>query len=84
MKFLAIVKLLLELLPVVAGMIRAIEDAVPGQGAGEAKLAALRVVLEGAYKVGGDLTVSFEQIWAVMQPAIGAMVAALNATGWKR
>lgn len=84
MKFLAVAKALLELIPILTAMIRAIEEAVPGQGAGEAKLAAVRTMLEGAYKTGSDLSVTFDQLWSVMQPTIGALVMAFNATGWRK
>ncbi len=84
MKFVILLRAALEVLPLLAAVIRAVEEAVPGQGAGEAKLAAVRLMLEGAYKTGGEIAVTFEQLWGVLQPAISGIVAALNATGWRK
>lgn len=84
MKIVILLRAVLEILPLLAAIIRAVEDAVPGEGAGEAKLAAVRLMLEGAYKTGGDIAVTFESLWGVLQPAISGLVAALNATGWRK
>ena len=65
----------LQLLPALIAAIKAIEDAVPGKGQGEAKLAAVREILESADKAASAL-------WPILVPAIGALVKLFNATNW--
>lgn len=77
-----ILKLVVMLLPIMIQTIAAIEEAVPGQGAGEAKLAAVRVILQGAYETANNVQVSFDALWPALQKAISGLVTAFNATTW--
>ena len=65
---------LLQLLPAIIAAIKAIEEAIPGQGQGEAKLAAIREILES---VSGQATT----LWPFIEKAIGVLVAFFNRTG---
>ena len=65
---------ILQLLPALITAIKAIEDAIPGSGQGEAKLAAIREILES---VSGQATT----LWPFIEKAIGVLVAFFNRTG---
>lgn len=69
-KFLMIV----QLVPAVIQLMKSIEEAIPGQGQGAAKIAAVRQILE--------VTVdSFNQVWPALEKVIAALVSVFNATG---
>ena len=63
--------LVVKLLPVIIEAIRAIEQAVPGQGKGEQKLAALRGILE-------VLDSGIVAIWPQVSKVVGILVEAMN------
>ena len=65
---------ILNLLPALIMAMRAIEEAIPGQGKGEDKLAAIRAILEATNAQIGAL-------WPTIQTAIGILVALFNKTG---
>lgn len=67
-------KIVLELIPALIAAIRAIEEAIPGQGQGEAKLAAIRQIIESGYSQAKD-------IWPLAEKAVAALVGLFNATG---
>lgn len=81
MQFLTILKLIITILPLLIDAIRAIEAAIPGQGKGEAKLAAVRSVVESAYGVSTDVVPKFETIWPAMQKTVGGLVSSFNSAG---
>lgn len=81
MKFLQIAKLIISMLPIIIEAVRAVEDAIPGNGKGEQKLAMVRVALEAAYEMASDLDVTFVQIWPQIQKIIGSVVSAFNTAG---
>jgi hypothetical protein len=83
-KFIMLLTLINQLFPLVIGLIRGAEEAIPGQGAGEQKLAMVRGMLESAFAVTGKAEASFTEIWPVVQSMVTGAVAALNATGWRR
>ena len=84
MKYLQLVKIILSLLPAVIAAIKAVEEAIPGEGKGEQKLAVIRGVLEAAYVTADDLTLKFEELWPALEKTIGNLVSTLNALGaWK-
>ena len=74
MNWLTTASSLLQLLPAIITAIKAIEEAIPGQGQGEAKLAAIREILES---VSGQATT----LWPFIEKAIGVLVAFFNRTG---
>ena len=65
--------LVVKLLPVIIEAIKAIEAAVPGQGNGEQKLAALRGILE-------VLDSGIVAIWPQVSKVVGILVEAMNRT----
>lgn len=79
MKFIEIAKLILSLLPVLIQAIKAAEEAIPGEGKGEAKLALIRAVLEAAHGTASDSIGQFAVIWPTIQKTIGTVVATLNS-----
>lgn len=66
--------MVLQLIPALITALKAIEEAIPGQGQGETKLAALRGILEA---VDGGVA----KLWPQLQPVIGIIVATFNKTG---
>ena len=66
--------LILQLLPALIQAMKAIEEAIPGQGQGEQKLAAIRGILEAV-----DSGVA--KLWPQIQGVIGVMVNLFNSAG---
>ena len=81
MNFLQILKALAVLVPLLIDVIRAVEDAIPGQGKGEAKLAMVREMIEAIYAAGSDMTVPFGKMWPVISNLINIIVAGFNKNG---
>jgi hypothetical protein len=63
-----------QLLPALIAAIKAIEEAIPGSGQGEAKLAAVRGIIEA-------VDASYKSLWPQLQPIIGVLVGLFNKTG---
>lgn len=74
MNWITTVTTVFQLLPSIISAIKAIEEAIPGTGKGEAKLALVRGILEAA----NDQAAAF---WPLLEKAIGLTVATFNATG---
>lgn len=74
MSWLSTATALLQLLPAIITAIRAIEEAIPGKGQGELKLAALREILES---VSGQVS----SLWPYIEKAISVLVSLFNKTG---
>ena len=68
---------IVQLVPVLITAIKAIEDAIPGKGVGEAKLAAIRGILEQA-------DAAYTELWPKLQGVVGVLVGLFNATIWKK
>ena len=66
--------LVIKLLPVIIEALKAIENAIPGEGKGEQKLSALRGVLEA---VDGSL----KDLWPSIEKVVGVLVNVFNNTG---
>lgn len=81
MQVVAVTKAVIQLLPILVDLIKAVEAALPGTGRGEQKLMMVRAALEGAYSTISDATVTFEKVWSALNPLIGAVVAGFNKTG---
>jgi len=81
MQFIAILKLIISVLPLIITAIKLIEDAMPGTGKGEEKLIAARAIIESAYQASTDASVKFDAVWPVMKKTISGLVAAFNASG---
>lgn len=69
-----ILRTVLSLIPALVDAIKAIEEAIPGQGKGEQKLAAIRQIIEATYDRATDL-------WPYVERTITTLVGLFNATG---
>lgn len=74
MKYFNIIAIVLGLLPALITAIKAIEEAIPGTGKGEQKLAAIRRIIESVDESAKDL-------WPVLQKVIGVLVGTFNTVG---
>ena len=66
-------------LPILISAIKAIEEAIPGEGKGEQKLAAVRGILEGITAATGSA--NFAALWPMLEGVAKVLVTAFNATG---
>jgi len=48
MNYIILIKTILSLMPLIIEVIKVVEEAIPGSGKGEAKLAMVRGIIEGA------------------------------------
>ena len=74
MSWLTTATMILNLLPALITAMKAIEEAIPGQGQGEQKLAAIRAILEAANSQIGTY-------WPTIQKTIDVLVGLFNKTG---
>lgn len=79
MNFLEILKLITSILPMVIAAIKAVEEAIPGSGVGEQKLAAVREILEALAEFSGENIMN--EVWPVLKKVIDAIVKLFNSTG---
>jgi hypothetical protein len=70
----AIIVAMLQLIPALITALKAIEEAIPGEGKGEAKLTAVRGIIEASHEKA--LT-----YWPAIEKVIGVLVATFNKTG---
>ena len=68
------VLIIMQLIPAIIAAMKAIEEAIPGTGQGEQKLAAVRGILEA---VDGSVT----KMWPQISSIIGVLVTLFNKTG---
>lgn len=68
------ISIVLSLIPALIAAIKAIEEAIPGQGQGEAKLAAVREIIETVYGQAFSL-------WPTLKSVIDILVSTFNKTG---
>jgi hypothetical protein len=74
MNWLSTATALLQLLPAIITAMKALEEAIPGKGQGEMKLAAIREILEST---SGQV----QMLWPFIEKAIGVLVGLFNKTG---
>ena len=74
MSWITTATIILNLIPALITAMKAIEEAIPGQGKGEDKLAAIRAILEATNAQIGAL-------WPTIQTVIGILVSLFNKTG---
>ena len=82
MKWIQIARAVLLLFPALIEAMKALEEAIPGEGKGEQRLAVIRQAMEAAHSQIQDTIVKFEDIWPSLAAAIGGLVTAFNAFGW--
>lgn len=68
------IMMIAKLLPVLIDIIKSIEAAIPGSSKGEAKLAAVREILE-------TVDAGVGQLWPTIEKVIGVIVKVFNTTG---
>ena len=81
MNLLVAAKTILGLLPAIIDAVKAIEAAFPEGGKGQAKLELVKTTLQTAYDYAEDKVGSFDAVWKMVQPVVGAVVAFANNTG---
>ncbi len=69
-----ILSTVLQLVPSIIAAIKAIEDAMPGEGKGELKLRAIREIIEASYD-------KATAIWPAIEKTIGILVGLFNGVG---
>ena len=74
MNWLSTATALLQLLPAIITAMKALEEAIPGKGQGEMKLAAIREILEST---SGQV----QAIWPYIEKAISVLATVFNKTG---
>ena len=82
MKWLKIARAVLLLIPAIITAIKALEEAIPGEGEGEKRLIALRKILEAAYGGVDNALLSFEDIWPALSVTVATLVTTFNTVGW--
>jgi hypothetical protein len=68
------ISIILSLIPALITAIKAIEEAIPGEGKGEQKLAAIRQIIEVVY---GQVF----SLWPTLEKVISVLVGVFNTTG---
>ncbi len=81
MQFIEILKLIIAILPILIEAITAVENALPGKGNGEAKLSAIKSIIESVYSSSNDISIKLEKLWPTIQNVISGLVSAFNASG---
>lgn len=79
MNFLAILKLIVQLLPIIIEAVKAIEAAVPAAGQGSVKLEAVKGLVTSVADIAGD--VDSKNLSSALDKAISLVVTLLNKTG---
>lgn len=79
--FINLLRIFINILPMLITGIKALEEAIPGRGKGELKLAAIRIVLETIAESVDDLGVNFEKLWSITSKIIDKLVGAFNEKG---
>jgi len=69
------------LFPVIDGVVKGIEDALPTGTSGSVKLEAARQTLSGVFSIASEIGVTFETAWPAIASVISALVGAYNAIG---
>ena len=70
-----------KLWKMVTELVKIIEDTIPDEGAGSAKLAAFDVMLKAAIEKADDIDESFDKLQPVAHDIVAAVVSLYNAAG---
>jgi hypothetical protein len=81
MKFLALLRLMLTLLPLIKDAIIMAEQMFQGDGKGSEKLAFVKGMIEVAYRRGTDTLDDFEEFWPALENQINLIVNTYNQLG---
>lgn len=79
MNFLSILRLVVQLLPMIIDAVKAIEAAIPAAGQGSAKLEAVKSLVTSVADIAGD--VDSKNLSSALDKAISLVVTLFNKTG---
>ena len=79
MNFLSILKLVVQLLPMIIDAVKAVEAAIPAAGQGSAKLEAVKSLVTSVADIAGD--VDSKNLSSALDKAISLVVTLFNKTG---
>lgn len=79
MNYLVILKLIVQLLPLIIDSVKAVEAAIPTSGQGSAKLEAVKGIVMSVSDIAVD--VDAKNFSGALEKAIGFVVALMNKTG---
>ena len=68
------ISIILQLIPALIACLKAVEEAIPGQGEGEKKLAAVRGIIEAT-------DAQAKALWPQLSGVIQVLVTLFNSTG---
>lgn len=80
LNFIAIIKTLIAILPILKDLITAAEGFFPAQGSGVQKLELVKTMLQSAYDAVGKIETPFSAIWPVLQSIITYVVPMFTRT----
>jgi hypothetical protein len=80
MQFIEILKLILQLFPLLIQAIQSVEAAIPQSGKGAEKLDLIKNIIQTSYDNSAKTVATFEQLWGPLSSVIKSIVAAFNAT----
>lgn len=81
MNFLTYLSWIKRLWKMVSEIVRLIEETIPDDGAGSAKLVAFDILLKAAIEKADDIDESFDKLKPVAHDIVGAVVSLYHATG---
>lgn len=79
MNFLAIIKLVIQLMPLIEQLVAQAETLFPQAGAGAHKLEVVKSAIGTAYTTANGAEGAFEQVWPTINGVVTSIVAAKNA-----
>jgi len=79
--FISIIKVALQLLPIIIEAIKAIEAAMPAGGNGAAKMEVIKTTVQSAMTVADQAEHTFEAVWPTISAMSSGVVSLFNAVG---
>lgn len=79
--FVTIIKVALQLLPLIIEAIKAIEAAMPAGGNGAAKMEVIKTTVQSAMEVAKTTETTFEAVWPTISAMSSGVVSLFNAVG---
>lgn len=78
---LAVMRAFFLLVPLVIDLIKGVEEVMPEAGKGKEKAEFVRIAIETAFEKVSGVTVSFTEVWKVIEPFIAKVVNLFNSNG---
>lgn len=79
MNFIAIIKLVIQLLPMIEQLVAQAEALFPQSGTGAQKLDVVKTAIGSAYTVASGAEGAFEEVWPTINGVVNSIVAAKKA-----